>query len=33
METDGVMGEISSENFLDCIGDELEEVIHKNEKL
>jgi len=33
LETDGVIAEISSENFIDCIGGTLEEVIKKNEKL
>lgn len=33
METDGVMGELSAETFIDCIGDDLEEVIRKNEKM
>ena len=33
METDGVIAEISGENFIDCIGGALEDVIKKNEKL
>ncbi len=33
LETDGVIAEISSENFIDCIGGTLEEVIKKNEKM
>ena len=33
LETDGVIAEISSENFVDCISGTLEEVIKKNEKL
>ena len=33
LETDGVIAEISSENFIDCIGGTLEDVIKKNEKL
>ena len=33
LDTDGVIAEISSENFIDCIGGTLEEVIKKNEKL
>lgn len=33
METDGVIAEISADNFVDCIGGELEEVIKKNEKM
>lgn len=32
LETDGVIAEISSENFVDCIGGPLEDVIKKNEK-
>lgn len=33
LETDGVIAEITSENFIDCIGGTLEEVIKKNEKM
>lgn len=33
METDGVIAEITSDNFTDCIGGDLEEVIKKNEKM
>lgn len=32
METDGVIAEISADNFIDCIQGELEEVIKRNEK-
>ena len=32
METDGVLAEMTHENFIDCIGGSLEEVIKKNEK-
>lgn len=32
METDGVLAEMNHENFIDCIGGFLEEVIIKNEK-
>ena len=33
MESDGVLSEISYENFIDCIGGNLEEIIKKNEQL
>ncbi|CAD8211860.1 unnamed protein product [Paramecium pentaurelia] len=33
METDGVLAEMSYDNFIDCIGGFLEEVIKKNEKI
>ena len=33
METDGMIAEISADNFTDCIGGELEDVIKKNEKM
>lgn len=33
METDGVIAEITADNFIDCIGGELEEIIKKNEKM
>ncbi|CAK82587.1 unnamed protein product (macronuclear) [Paramecium tetraurelia] len=33
METDGVIAEITADNFIDCISGELEEVIKKNEKI
>lgn len=32
LETDGVIADIAGDNFIDCIGGELEEVIKKNEK-
>lgn len=32
METEGVIAEISSENFVECIGGQIEEVIKQNEK-
>lgn len=32
METDGVLAEMIYDNFIDCIGGFLEEVIKKNEK-
>lgn len=32
LETDGVLAEISSESFVDCIGGSLEEIIKQNEK-
>lgn len=32
METDGVIAEISSENFIECIGGTIEEIIKTNEK-
>jgi hypothetical protein len=32
METDGVLAEISTESFQECIGGTLEEVLKKNEK-
>jgi len=31
METDGVIAEITSENFIDCIGGPLEEIIKNNQ--
>lgn len=31
METDGVISEISNENFLESIGDSLDETLKKNE--
>ncbi|KRX03427.1 Protein kinase-like domain [Pseudocohnilembus persalinus] len=31
METDGVIAEITSENFTDCIGGQIEEIIKQNE--
>lgn len=33
METDGVLAEITSESFQDCIGGPLEEILKKNEKI
>lgn len=30
METDGVIAEITSENFIECIGGNLEEIIANN---
>lgn len=30
METDGVIAEITSENFVECIGGQLEEIIASN---
>jgi cGMP-dependent protein kinase len=32
METDGVIAEITSENFIECIGGNLEEIIANNQK-
>lgn len=32
METDGVIAEITSENFVECIGGALEEIIQNNQK-
>jgi len=32
METDGVIAEITSENFTECIGGTIEEIIKNNEK-
>jgi cGMP-dependent protein kinase len=32
METDGVIAEISSDNFNECINGNIEEVIKNNEK-
>jgi len=32
METDGVIAEITSENFIECIGGSIEEIIKTNEK-
>ena len=32
METDGVIAEITSENFVECIGGSIEEIIKNNEK-
>ena len=32
METDGVIAEITSENFVECIGGNIEEIIKNNEK-
>ena len=32
METDGVIAEITSENFVDCIGGQLEMIITNNVK-
>lgn len=31
METEGVIAEISSENFIECIGGQIEDVIKANE--
>lgn len=33
METDGVLAEITSESFTECIGGPLEEILKKNEKI
>ncbi len=32
METDGVIAEITSENFQECIGGPIEDIIKNNEK-
>lgn len=32
METDGVLAEMTNDNFIDSIGGSLEDVIKKNEK-
>ena len=32
METDGVIAEIASDNFQECIGGTIEEIIKSNEK-
>ena len=33
METDGVLAEITSESFTECIGGPLEEILKKNDKI